>query len=91
MIAHPDNEMGRYNYVAMFQCTSGQLGAGCIFLSHSSDSEAIALKDWQIDQGWNESFLDRDQGAQKLAGEGCDAELIFSGRFSGGAHVRGKS
>ena len=48
-----------------------------IFLSHSSsnDAEAIALRDWLIDQGWNDLFLDLDPERGLKAGERWQAAL----------------
>jgi formylglycine-generating enzyme required for sulfatase activity len=61
-----------------------------IFLSHSSANniEAIALRDWLVEQGWNDLFLDLDphrglragqrwQGALKQAAERCEIVICL--------------
>ncbi|MGA3309933.1 MAG: toll/interleukin-1 receptor domain-containing protein [Xanthobacteraceae bacterium] len=61
-----------------------------IFLSHSyvNNAEAIAVRDWLVEQGWNELFLDLDperglkagqrwQQALKQAAERCDAVICL--------------
>jgi hypothetical protein len=71
-----------------------------IFLSHSSanSAEAIAVRDWLIEQGWNESFLDLDperglkagqrwQQALKQAAERCEVVLFLIRRH--GRHPNG--
>jgi TIR domain len=60
-----------------------------VFLSHSSanNAEAIAIRDWMIEQGWNDMFLDLDpqrglkagerwQDALKRAAERCEMVLF---------------
>ena len=48
-----------------------------IFLSHSNtnNAEAIALRDWLIDQGWEDLFLDLDPERGLKAGERWQAAL----------------
>ena len=48
-----------------------------IFLSHSSanNAEAIALRDWLIENGWDELFLDLDPERGLKAGERWQAAL----------------
>jgi hypothetical protein len=73
-----------------------------VFFSHSSvdDAWAVALRDWMIDQGWNDLFLDLDadsrikgerwQDALKNAAELCEvAKLLFSWCLRRGHHLNG--
>ena len=48
-----------------------------LFLSHSSknDYESLALKDWLIQQGWNDIFLDLDPEDGILAGQRWERAL----------------
>ena len=61
-----------------------------IFLSHSSvnEAEAIAVRDWLVEQGWNEVILDLDpergikagqrwQEALKRAAERCEVVIFL--------------
>jgi formylglycine-generating enzyme required for sulfatase activity len=61
-----------------------------IFLGHSSanEAEAIAVRDWLVDQGWNDLFLDLDperglkagqrwQEALKQAAERCEVVIFL--------------
>jgi len=43
-------------------------------LSHSStdNAPAIALRDWLIEEGWNDLFLDLDPERGIAAGERCE-------------------
>ena len=66
-----------------------------LFLSHSStnNSEALALRDWLISEGWTDLFLDLDPERGIVAGERweralhqaasrCDAVLFLVSRQS---------
>jgi len=48
-----------------------------IFLSHSSanNAHAIALRDWLVEEGWNELFLDLDPDRGIVAGERWERAL----------------
>ncbi|MBL4659036.1 MAG: TIR domain-containing protein [Alcanivoracaceae bacterium] len=48
-----------------------------IFISHSSSNnfEAIAIKNWLIEQGWDDIFLDLDPDSGIVAGERWEAAL----------------
>ena len=48
-----------------------------LFLSHSSanNAKAIAIRDWLIEKGWNELFLDLDPERGLKAGERWQEEL----------------
>ena len=48
-----------------------------IFLSHSSNDnfEAIALRDWLAEQGWNDIYLDIDPEHGNAAGERWERKL----------------
>jgi phosphoribosylformimino-5-aminoimidazole carboxamide ribonucleotide (ProFAR) isomerase len=48
-----------------------------IFVSHSTanNTEAIAVRDWMIAQGWSDIFLDLDAERGLVAGQRWQAEL----------------
>ena len=63
---------------------------GVIFISHSSknNAQAVRVRDWLREQGWNETFLDLDpehglapgqrwQDELKRAGERCSAVVVL--------------
>jgi hypothetical protein len=69
---------------------TGGIAVARVFLSHSSanNAEAIALRDWMIERGWDDLFLDLDperglkagerwQEALKRAAERCEMVLFL--------------